>query len=35
VKVIRTEGIDLKKMRDAGELKKIMDGVLYESSILH
>jgi len=28
VKVVRIEGIDLKKMRDVGELKKIMDEVL-------
>jgi predicted esterase YcpF (UPF0227 family) len=33
VKVIRSECIDLKKMRDIGEFKKIIDGVLYDSSI--
>jgi hypothetical protein len=35
VKVVRNEYVDLRKMRDVGELKKIIDGVLYESSILH
>jgi hypothetical protein len=29
VKVVRTEGVHLKRMRDTGELKNIIDGILY------